>query len=441
MKTFKRGGIHPKENKISSAYPIEVIPPPAIVYIPLSQHAGMPAIPVVNKNDKVKTGQLIAKAQGFISADIHSSVSGIVTNIQDIADAAGYLKKAIIIKTEGDEWLENIERGNTLVKNISLSQTEIIEKIKDSGIVGLGGAAFPTHIKLTPPKGKIAEILIINGAECEPYLTSDHRLMIEKGDEIMVGITILLKALNVEKAIIGIEANKQDAINILTSISEKYENIEVHTLKVKYPQGSEKQLIKALTGREVPSQKLPVDVGCVVQNIGTTFAVYEAVQKNKPLIERVVTVSGSSIKKPSNFLVRIGTPVSFLIEKAGGLPENTGKIISGGTMMGKSFLNIEMPVVKGMSGVTVLDEKETLRMKALNCIRCGKCVKVCPMGLAPYLLATISEHSGFEKAEKEKIMDCMECGSCSYICPSGRPLLDYIRVGKIKTGEIIRKRN
>jgi electron transport complex protein RnfC len=291
------------------------------------------------------------------------------------------------------------------------------------------------------PPGKKAEYLLINGVECEPYLTSDHRLMLEKGEEILVGTKILMKALGVSKAIIGIENNKPDAINHLAELSKKHEGISVQALKVKYPQGGEKQLIKAITGREVPSGKLPIEVGCVVQNVGTVFAVYEAVLKNKPLIERIVTITGKAVKKPSNFKVRVGTPVKELIEAAEGLPENTGKIISGGPMMGKALLNTDVPIVKGSSGILLMKKEESSRKPESPCIRCSKCTYVCPMGLEPYLLSRYARTKRYEDAEKEKIMDCIECGSCQYTCPANIPLLDYLRLGKGKVGALIRARN
>ena len=435
MKTFKKGGIILNANKLSADSAIEIISIPETVYIPLLQHSGSPAIPVVDINDKVKTGQLIAKANGKISANVHSSVSGIVKDILEITDIRGQLNKAIIIKTEGDEWLENIDRSNTLIKDITLSSHEIIERIKGSGIVGLGGAAFPTHIKIAGFPEKKLDLLIINGAECEPYLTADHRLMLEKGEEIIVGASIFMKALNIYKAVIGIEENKKNAIDHLTEICKNYKNIEVVTLKTKFPQGYKKQIIKAITGKEVPSQKSSTDVGCIVQNIATTFAVYEAVQKNKPLIERVVTVSGNNVKKPSNILIRIGTPVIMAIDKAGGLPENTEKVVSGGPMTGKIINNIHDPIVKGTTGILVFSKREVKILKTINCIRCCKCVDVCPMGIEPYLLALLSENSNYKRFEKENITDCMECGSCAYICPSGRPVLDLIRQAKIKIKE------
>jgi electron transport complex protein RnfC len=296
-------------------------------------------------------------------------------------------------------------------------------------------------VKLTVPTGKKCEVLIINGVECEPYLTSDHRLMLEKGDEILTGVRILMKALKVEKAMIGIENNKSDAIAHLTKLASSFEGITVHPLKVKYPQGAEKQLIKALIHREVPSGKLPLDVGAVVHNVGTAFAVYEAVQKNKPLFERVVTVTGKSLSKPGNYVVRIGTPLIKLIEAAGGLPEDTGKIINGGPMMGKAVSNTEIPVVKGMSGVIILPGKESVREEIRPCVRCAKCISACPLNLEPYLLMTLSEKGLFERAEKERITDCMECGSCSFTCPANRPLLDYIRLGKSSVIKMARERN
>lgn len=441
MKTFKLGGVHPPENKLSAHAAIEYLAIPKQVTVPIGQHLGAPANPVVKKGDDVKVGQLIAKASGFISANIHSPVSGKVFKIDNVYDSSGYRKPCIIINVEGDEWLESINRNNDLETEIKLSNKEIVDKINEMGVVGLGGATFPSFVKLMVPEGKTVEYLVINGVECEPYLTSDHRLMLERGEEMMIGVSILMKGLNVEKALIGVENNKPDAIEHLNNLAKKFKGIKIHPLKVQYPQGGEKQLIQALTGREVPSGKLPLEVGCVVNNVGTALAVYEAVQKNKPLIERVVTVTGKSVKKPSNFMVRIGTPVKELIEAAEGLPEDTGKIINGGPMMGKALLNTDIPVVKGTSGILIMPENESKRGDTSNCIRCAKCVQVCPMGLEPVLLSKTSKLQMFDKVENERVMDCIECGSCSYTCPANIPLLDFIRFGKNKVGGIIRKRN
>ncbi len=434
------GGIHPKENKISAGMAIQPIALPAQVVIPLAQHIGAPCQPIVKKGDKVKVGTRIGKSVGFVSANIHSSVSGTVIKIDQIIDASGYKRDAIFIKVEGDEWEENIDCSETLQKECTLSPKEIIEKVAAAGIVGMGGATFPTHVKLTPPPGTKAEVLIINAVECEPYLTSDHQLMMEKAEEIFVGISILMKALNVTRAIVGIENNKKDAIKKFEEIAKSYPSIDIMPLKVQYPQGGEKQLIDAAIGRQVPSGALPIAVGAVVQNVGSTFAIYEAVQKNKPLVERVVTVTGKDVKKPCNVRARIGAPLSMLIDHAGGLPETTGKIISGGPMMGKALINIDVPVTKGTSGVLMMRSAEAKRRMMKDCIRCAKCVNVCPMGLNPTLLMNLTEYSVWDRAEKNSITDCIECGSCSYTCPADRPLLDYIRLGKGKVMGIIRAR-
>ncbi|ASB47830.1 electron transport complex subunit RsxC [Alkalitalea saponilacus] len=440
LKTFSLGGVHPAENKLSAAKATEILPVPAEVVIPISQHIGAPGTPVVKKGDEVKVGQVIAQSSGFVSANIHSPVSGKVFKIDDILDASGYKRQAIIIKTEGDEWMADIDRSDSIRKGITLSAEEIVKRIGEAGIVGLGGATFPAHVKLSPPPGKTCEVLIINGVECEPYLTSDHRLMLEKGEEMLVGVSLLMKALSVDRAIIGIENNKKDAIEHIRRLVSGYNGISVQPLKVQYPQGGEKQLIDACIGRQVPSGKLPIEVGAVVHNVGTAYAVYEAVQKSKPLIERIVTVTGLSVKNPGNFLVRIGTPISALIEAAGGLPEDTGKVIAGGPMMGKALASLDVPVTKGTSGVLIVPEKIAGRGKTEYCIRCSKCVSACPMGLSPYLLMTLAEKEIHDRAEEEKIMDCIECGSCSFTCPSNRPLLDYIRLGKGKVGQIMRSR-
>jgi Na+-translocating ferredoxin:NAD+ oxidoreductase subunit C len=441
FKSFPKGGIHPPENKLTAGKPIEVLPLPAVVTIPVSQHIGAPAVAVVAKGDIVKAGQLIATAKGFVSANIHSSVSGTVTKVEPVTDTTGYKQMAVIIEVSGDEWVDSIDRTPDIVREIRLSREEIIARCLECGIVGMGGATFPTHVKMGIPAGKHCDMLVVNGVECEPFLTSDHRIMLEKGEEVLTGISIIMKALNVEQAVIGIEANKPDAIDYLTTLSGGFSGITVQPLKVKYPQGGEKQLIKACCGREVPSGKLPLDVNVVVQNIGTAFAVYEAVQKNKPLFERVVTVTGVKLASPGNMKVRIGTPVSALIEAAGGMPSDTGKVVNGGPMMGKALANIEVPVTKGTSGIILFPEEDSIRGEVSPCIRCGKCTVACAMGLEPWMLSAASEKDMFERAEAGKITDCMECGSCSYVCPANRPLLDYIRLGKSTVMRMIRERN
>lgn len=440
LKTFALGGIHPPENKLSARKAIKDMPLPDTVTIPVSQHIGAPAKMLVKRGDEVKVGQLIAQSGGFISANIHSSVSGKVMKIDQVADASGYRKESIVIKVVGDEWLDGIDRSEILNKTIELSPKEIIDKVAEAGIVGLGGATFPAHVKLMVPPSKKAEILIINAVECEPYLTADHQLMLERAEEIVVGINIVLKALGIGKAIIGIENNKEDAIKHFRMVAKNHPKIKVCPLKVQYPQGGEKQLIKATIDKEVPSGALPIEVGAVVQNVGTIFAIYEAVQKNKPLISRIVTITGKSFSNPSNWRCRIGVSVSYFIEQSGGLPEDTEKVISGGPMMGKALTNLDTPITKGTSGILLIRSLEARRKEMHNCIRCCKCVRVCPMGLEPYLLMQLTERQYNDRLENESVMDCIECGSCSYTCPSYRPLLDYIRIGKKDVGQIMRSR-
>ncbi len=430
LKTFPKGGIHPHENKITSAKAIKKLPLPKTVYVPISQHIGIPSEIIVERKEKVSIGQVIAKSGGYVSSNIHSPVAGTVTKLDKLIDSSGYKKQCIVIRTDFKDQ-SNFEIIDTpLQTEIKLSETEILQHITDYGIVGLGGATFPSHVKLNIKKDKIIDYLIINGVECEPYLTADHRLMLEKAEEIIVGIEILMFALHIDKIIIGIENNKKNAIDNFKKLTTNNNKIKVAALKIKYPQGSEKQLVKSLLKREVPKNGLPLDVGVIVHNVGTIFAIYEAVQYNKPLIERVVTVTGKKVKNPSNFWVKIGTPVKDLIDEVGGLPEDTRKIINGGPMMGKAIKNTDVPITKGTSGILVISEDEAERKRSKNCIRCGQCVFVCPMGLEPHLLMNLTEKRMYEKAFNEDIMTCIECGSCSYVCPSHRPLLDYIRFGK-----------
>ncbi len=441
MTTFRIGGVHPHDNKEYSAHkPIVDVELPKQAIIPLVQHIGAPAQPVVQKGDKVKVGQLLAQAGGFVSAPIHSPVSGTIFKIDRAVDAWGMAMQAIYINVEGDEWDESIDRSEKLVPDCKLEPKEIISKIQNAGIVGLGGACFPTHVKLMPPPGKTAEVLIVNGVECEPYLTCDHQLMLEHGEEIIVGIKILLKALGINRAIIGIEKNKPDAIAHMQELASKTMGVSVMPLDLRYPQGGEKQLIDACIKRQVPSGALPIEVGAVVDNVATIYAVYEAVQKNKPLIDRVITVTGKKVAKPGNFRVRFGTPLSQVLELAGGIPADTGKIIGGGPMMGRAMSNVDMPTNKRVSGVLLMPKEESERKEVQNCIRCAKCVQACPMGLEPYLLSKQSENQMWDAMEQHSIMDCIECGCCQFTCPSNRPLLDYIRMGKAKVGGILRAR-
>ena len=442
MRTFKIGGVHPQDNKQFSAHqPITECPLPKQAIIPLVQHIGAPAQAVVAVGAKVKVGELLAKAGGFVSANICSPVSGTVTKIDAATDAWGAPMQAIFIDVEGDEWLPEIDRTPDIKQQCTLDSKEIIDKIAAAGIVGLGGACFPTHVKLLPPPGKKAEVLIVNGVECEPYLTCDHQLMLEHGEEIIIGINILKKALGVDRAIIGIENNKKDAIEHMRKLANSCLGIEVMPLKLRYPQGGEKQLIDACIGRQVPSGALPIEVGAVVDNVATIYAVYEAVQKNKPLISRVMTVTGKHVTKPGNYSVRFGTPIDEVIALAGGVPVDTGKIIGGGPMMGRAMDHTEgMPANKRLSGLLFLPEAESIRPEESNCIRCGKCVQACPMGLEPYLLQRMSELEMWDELEKHDIMDCIDCGCCVFTCPAHRRLLDGIRPGKAKVGAILRER-
>ena len=439
IKTFKKGGVHPPEDKISRNAALEQLSPEGIVRIFVSQHTGAPAECVVAKGDKVKTGQLVAKANGFVSANVHSSVSGTVVGIEDVADYHGFKKPAICIQVEGDEWDESIDRSPEINRDLSKSAEEILEKITHAGLVGLGGAAFPTHVKLTVPQGKTAKTIIINGAECEPYLTTDHRVMLERGEELLIGIELLKKVVNVDKAYIGIETNKQDAINHLTKLTTNHSGIEIVSLQPRYPQGGEKQLIQAIIGREVPDRALPVDTGCIVLNVCTTLAVYEAVQKNKPLFENSITVTGKNLKEQKNFMVRIGTPLSQLIKAIGGIPENTGKILSGGPMMGRAINNLDAPTLKSSGSILFITTEESKRGTKSNCIRCSKCVEACPMGLEPYLLCKLAELNMLEDLKENSVHACMECGCCLYTCPANVPLVDYIRLGKTRAMKFIVK--
>ena len=444
MKTFHIGGVHPAENKLSAGSAIREAALPKQAIFSMFQHIGAPAKPVVQKGDVVKVGTLLAEAGGFVSAPVYSSVSGKVNKIDAVLDASGTRRMAVIVDVEGDDWEDGIDRSKELVRlsdRPDLDAKTIVEKIKNAGIVGLGGATFPCHVKLTPPPGCKAECVIINAVECEPYLTADHRLMLEHPDEILVGVDLIMKAVNVTKGYVGIENNKPDAIKLMTEKAKDYPNIEIVPLKVKYPQGGEKQLIDAVVGRQVPAPPaIPINVGAVVQNVGTAFAIYEAVMKNKPLIDRIITVTGKSVKNPSNLLARLGTPFQQLIDECGGLPEDTGKIIGGGPMMGKALLSLEVPMTKGSSGLLLMNEKEARRSAPQPCIRCAKCVGACPMGLEPFLLSKVSAMEEWEIAEKNDIVSCIECGSCQFTCPSKRPLLDMIRVGKTTVMGIIRSR-
>ena len=432
--TFRIGGVHPDDAKLSRGCAIEVLPLPQTVYISMAQHLGAPAKPIVAVGDTVKAGQLIAEAGGFISANVHSSVSGTVKSIAPRKDIAGNNVLHVEIAVEGDEWAEGIDLSDTLVTEIPEDRAAILDRIKACGVVGLGGATFPTHVKLNPAPGSLAECLIINGAECEPYLTSDFRIMLERPKEIVIGAAIMKKVLGDCRCVIGIEENKPEAIESMSkAVAELgYKGIEVLSLKKKYPQGGEKQLIDAVMRRQVKSGGLPISVGAVVQNVATSLAVYEAVQKNKPLVTNVMTITGDClpVEKQHNYFFRIGMPLSYIAEYAGGIPEGAAKIISGGPMMGRAVANMDACTVKGSSSLLYLSEGATKRSEPGNCIRCGRCADACPMGLEPFFLFKLAKAGDMEQLEANAVQDCISCGCCQFSCPAFLPLLDQINIAK-----------
>ena len=430
--TFSIGGVHPHDSKISRECAIEKLPLAPTVYIQLSQHIGAPAKPVVAVGDKVKVGQVIAEPGGFVSAFIHSSVSGTVKSIAPRADLAGNPQMCIEIAVEGDDWADGIDTSDTLVTAIPEDNKAIIEKIRLGGVVGLGGATFPTHVKLSPPPGSKCEMVIINGCECEPYLTSDFRTLLEKGEQVVVGAAILKQVMGNVPCTIAIEENKPEAIDHIKEVIGKlgYKGIDVMPMKMRYPQGGEKQLIDAVMHRQVGSGALPISVGAVVQNVATALAVYDAVQKNKPIVDNSVTVTGECFPHQANLLVRVGTPLRYIIDYLGGVPENAVKVISGGPMMGRAVANLDAATLKGTGALLFLTAEQTLRAPETNCIRCGKCADACPMGLEPFLLNRLAKADRLEDLEKNAVQDCIECGCCLYSCPAHIPLLDNIRMAK-----------
>lgn len=434
--TFK-SGIHPAYKKNSTeGSAVCVAKIPQKVVIPLQQHIGAPTKPLVKKGDVVKVGQKIGDSEAFVSAPVHASISGKVKSVAPHWHPAGKMVASITIESDGKD--EPFDNNPGKRDYAALSPKEILGIARDAGIVGLGGATFPTHVKLSPPKEKKIDAVILNGAECEPYLTADHRIMLEQPERVIYGLKTIMKSLNVAKGYIGIENNKKDAINAMLKIANNNGvNIEVHGLQVKYPQGAEKMLIKAILNRVVPTGGLPMDVGVVVQNVGTAAALAEAIQDNKPIVQRVVTISGSGIKEPKNLMVRIGTLFSDVVEECGGLNNGARKILMGGPMMGIAQPSLEVPVVKGTSGIVVLSEDEIEAQKTRACIGCGSCVDVCPMLLLPTRISNFSKYNLPDRAEQFGVMDCIECGCCTYVCPSKIHLVQWIRYGK---GKILEKR-
>lgn len=423
-----KGGIHPPHfKKLTEQKPIELAKEPQQVMIPMQMHIGAPCEPIVKVNDYVKVGQKIGEAKAFVSAPIHASVSGTVKKIAEIATPLGK-SMAVFIESDGQNVLDDNIKPKGSIEN--LSPQELKEIVKESGITGMGGASFPTHVKLSPPEGKKIDVVILNGAECEPYLTADHRLMVEQPGKVVEGLRILMKILGVEEGHIAIESNKPDAIEKIEAYAQKYSNIHIGVLKPKYPQGDEKRIINAVTGRMVPSGGLPMDVGAVVDNVGTAAAVADAVLEGMPLIQRVATITGTAVKNPKNLLVKIGTPFSEIIEQCGGMTSDVGKLIMGGPMMGLAQYTDEIPVIKGTSGMLMLTELEAKVPEAEACIRCGKCVGACPVHLQPLFISQFAMKNNVEMAEAYHAADCIECGSCSYICPAKRPLVESIRLMK-----------
>ena len=443
--TFSIGGVHPQDAKFAKDRPIEDLPLPKTLFVSMAQHLGAPAKPVVAVGDKVLTGQVIAEPGGFISAFVHSPAAGTVKSIAPRADLAGRPVPHIEIEVSGDEWAPGIDTTPDLVTTIPEDRQMMLDRIKACGVVGLGGATFPTHVKLNPAPGSpAAEALLINGSECEPFLTSDYRLMLESPKPIIVGAAIMQKILGGPRCYICIEDNKPEAIKVMRAALAElgYGNMVVQPLMKKYPQGGEKQLTQAVMRREVGSGALPISVGAVVQNVTTAFAVYEAVQKNKPLLTNILTVTGDClpVEAQHNYRFRIGMPFSYIAEYAGGIPEKAAKIVSGGPMMGRAVANMEAATVKGSSALLYLSEATTARWTETACIRCGRCSDACPMGLEPFLLNRLYKAGQTDELEKNAVQDCIECGCCLYSCPAGIPLLDNVRQAKLQVMGIMRAR-
>ncbi len=429
MKTFKKGGVHPPEKKTTNNCPVVEMPVPDELRIMLSQCIGVPAKPIVKPGDSVACGQMIAEAGGFVSAPVHSPVNGTVKKIEPTRTPQGIWQDSIVIETDKENPVSfPTPRSDGEVND--LSPDDIISIVGDCGIVGLGGATFPTRVKLSVPKGKTAEFVLINGAECEPCLTCDDALMRRDADKIVKGTLLIMKATGAKAGMIGIEENKPEAIKSMSDAAGKYSNLDVVTLKKKYPQGGEKQLIYAITGRTVPAGSLPIETGCIVDNVATAYAVYDAVYNRRPLTERILTVTGPEVPNPGNFLVKNGTSLLEIMKFAGGVPEDTGKIIAGGPMMGRAVSSLESSATKGLSGLVVLPESTSLRKPEGPCIRCGRCVSVCPMGLEPYLLMLQADVKRWDDMSQSGVLNCLECGCCTYSCPANRPLLDMIKLGK-----------
>jgi len=427
LATFK-GGIHPPDKKTLAANsPIVTAKPPKIAVIPLSQHIGAPCKLLVSIGQEVKKGEVVGEPGGFVSSPVHASISGKVVAIAEFPNAMGRMVNSVVIENDGkEEWTQLKDNPDYM----SLPPEELKEKVKAAGIVGMGGATFPTVVKLSPPKEKPIDAVLINGAECEPYLTADYRLMVERPKEVIEGLKVLMRILGVQKGYVGIENNKPDAVAKMKEAASG-SGIEVLALEVKYPQGAEKMIIKAILGREVPPRALPMDVGVVVQNVGTALAIYEAARFGKPLIERVVTVTGEGIAEPKNLMVRIGTKVSDLIEECGGFKGGVGKVISGGPMMGFALSSLDVAVTKGTSGILVIPEEAVFHAEEFGpCIRCGRCIDACPMGLTPSMLSVLSERGFYEEAKEYNLFDCFECGSCTFVCPSKRPIVQLVRLAK-----------
>ena len=424
-----KGGIHPPGKKeLSSQKQIVEATPPDRVVIPLSQHLGAPCKPLVAIDQAVKKGEMIGEPGGFVSAPVHASVSGKVIAIGEFPNAMGRFVASIVIENDRNETWTSLEDNPEYE---GLSPDHLKEKVKQAGIVGMGGAAFPSVVKLSPPKEKPIDTIILNGSECEPYLTGDFRLMLERPKEIIEGLKVLMKILCVQRGFVGIEDNKPDAIKAIRETVKGEKNIELRVLQTKYPEGAEKMLIQVMTGRKVPPRALPMDVRVVVHNVGTAYAVYEAARYGKPLIERVVTVTGEGIREPKNLKVKVGTLISHLIHDCGGMKEEKVKVISGGPMMGFAIPSLEVPVTKGTSGIVVLTEREIVHTdKFQPCIRCGRCIDACPMGLMPSMLSIYAERGFYEGAKEYNLFDCFECGCCTFVCPSKRPIVQLIRIAK-----------